>query len=88
MVDKIFKCMLAFFCLLFVSCSAGRDEGKVCIKLPSRAELARAGTDGNIVNIFVTGDYEAKKTVPFDEDNDQTVTFDSIPAGASVGNSV
>lgn len=93
---KFFLASLVFFFALlssFVSCSLGRDEGTVKIAIPSRAALARSrnsnsaarAVDGEYISIFIVGDYEDKKTVPFiDDETAQTVTFDSIPAGASV----
>ncbi|MBP5437478.1 MAG: hypothetical protein J6Y30_05795 [Treponema sp.] len=75
----------------FVSCSLGKDEGTVKIAIPSRSALARSrnsaarAVDGEYISIFIVGDYEDKKTVPFiDDETAQTVTFDSIPAGAAV----
>ncbi|MBQ2207440.1 MAG: hypothetical protein II413_09595 [Treponema sp.] len=91
---KFFLASLVFFFALlssFVSCSLGRDEGTVKIAIPSRSALARSrnsaarAVDGEYISIFIVGDYEDKKTVPFiDAETTQTVTFDSIPAGASV----
>ena len=91
---KFFLLSLVFFFALlssFVSCSLGRDEGTVKIAIPSRAALSRSrnsaarAVDGEYISIFIVGDYEDKKTVPFiDDETAQTVTFDSIPAGASV----
>lgn len=93
---KFFLASLVFFFALlssFVSCSLGRDEGTVKIAIPSRAALSRSrnsnsaarAVDGEYISIFIVGDYEDKKTVPFiDDETAQTVTFDSIPAGASV----
>ncbi len=91
---KFFLASLVFFFALlssFVSCSLGRDEGTVKIAIPSRSALARSrnsaarAVDGEYISIFIVGDYEDKKTVPFiDDETAQTVTFDSIPAGASV----
>lgn len=91
---KFFLASLVFFFALlssFVSCSLGRDEGTVKIAIPSRAALARSrnyaarAVDGEYISIFIVGDYEDKKAVPFiDDETAQTVTFDSIPAGASV----
>lgn len=91
---KFFLASLVFFFALlssFVSCSLGRDEGTVKIAIPSRSALARSrnsaarAVDGEYISIFIVGDYEDKKTVPFiDDETTQTVTFDSIPAGASV----
>lgn len=91
---KFFLASLVFFFALlssFVSCSLGRDEGTVKIAIPSRAALARSrnyaarAVDGEYISIFIVGDYEDKKTVPFiDDETAQTVTFDSIPAGAAV----
>ncbi len=89
---KFFLASLVFFFALlssFVSCSLGRDEGTVKIAIPSRAALARSrnyaarAVDGEYISIFIVGDYEDKKTIPFVE-TAQTVTFDSIPAGAAV----
>lgn len=91
---KFFLASLVFFFVLlssFVSCSLGRDEGTVNIAIPSRAALSRSrnsnsaarAVDGEYISIFIVGDYEDKKTIPFVE-TAQTVTFDSIPAGASV----
>ena len=75
----------------FVSCSLGKDEGTVKIAIPSRSALARSrnsaarAVDGEYISIFIVGDYEDKKTVPFiDDETAQTVTFDSSPAGAAV----
>ena len=91
---KFFLASLVFFFALlssFVSCSLDRDEGTVKIAIPSRSALARSrnsaarAVDGEYISIFIVGDYEDKKTVPFiDDETTQTVTFDSIPAGASV----
>jgi len=91
---KFFLASLVFFFALlssFVSCSLGRDEGTVKIAIPSRSALARSrnsaarAVDGEYISIFIVGDYKDKKTVPFiDDENTQTVTFDSIPAGAAV----
>lgn len=91
---KFFLASLVFFFVLlssFVSCSLGRDEGTVKIAIPSRSALSRSrnsaarAVDGEYISIFIVGDYEDKKTVPFiDDETAQTVTFDSIPAGASV----
>ncbi|MBQ1590766.1 MAG: hypothetical protein II077_01835, partial [Treponema sp.] len=91
---KFFLLSFVFFFVLlssFVSCSLGRDEGTVKIAIPSRSALARSrnsaarAVDGEYISIFIVGDYEDKKTVPFiDDETAQTVTFDSIPAGASV----
>lgn len=91
---KFFLASLVFFftgLTAFVSCSLGRDEGTVKIAIPSRAALARLrnsaarAVDGEYISIFIVGDYEDKKTVPFiDDETAQTVTFDSIPAGAAV----
>lgn len=91
---KFFLASLVFFFALlssFVSCSLGRDEGTVKIAIPSRSALARSrnsaarAVDGEYISIFIVGDYEDKKTVPFiDDETAQTVTFDSIPAGAAV----
>ncbi|MBR4247061.1 MAG: hypothetical protein IKQ13_08700 [Treponema sp.] len=93
---KFFLASLVFFFALlssFVSCSLGRDEGTVKIAIPSRSALSRSrnsnsaarAVDGEYISIFIVGDYEDKKTVPFiDDETAQTVTFDSIPAGASV----
>jgi hypothetical protein len=93
---KFFLASLVFFFALlssFVSCSLGRDEGTVKIAIPSRSALARSrnsnsaarAVDGEYISIFIVGDYEDKKTVPFiDDETTQTVTFDSIPAGAAV----
>lgn len=91
---KFFLASLVFFFALlssFVSCSLGRDEGTVKIAIPSRAALARSrnsaarAVDGEYISIFIVGDYEDKKTIPFiDDETAQTVTFDSIPAGAAV----
>lgn len=91
---KFFLLSLVFFFTLlfsFVSCSLGKDEGTVKIAIPSRAALSRSrnsnsaarAVDGEYISIFIVGDYEDKKTIPFVE-TAQTVTFDSIPAGASV----
>lgn len=89
---KFFLASLVFFFVLlssFVSCSLGRDEGTVKIAIPSRSALARSrnsaarAVDGEYISIFIVGEYEDKKTIPFVE-TAQTVTFDSIPAGASV----
>lgn len=91
---KFFLASLVFFFVLlssFVSCSLGRDEGTVKIAIPSRTALscsrnsnsAARAVDGEYISIFIVGDYEDKKTIPFVE-TAQTVTFDSIPAGASV----
>lgn len=89
---KFFLASLVFFFALlssFVSCSLGRDEGTVKIAIPSRAALSRSrnsaarAVDGEYISIFIVGDYEDKKTIPFVE-TAQTVTFDSIPAGAAV----
>lgn len=89
---KFFLASLVFFFALlssFVSCSLGRDEGTVKIAIPSRSALARSrnsaarAVDGEYISIFIVGDYEDKKTIPFVE-TAQTVTFDSIPAGAAV----
>ena len=93
---KFFLASLVFFftgLTAFVSCSLGRDEGTVKIAIPSRSALARSrnsnsaarAVDGEYISIFIVGDYEDKKTVPFiDDETTQTVTFDSIPAGAAV----
>lgn len=91
---KFFLASLVFFFALlssFVSCSLGRDEGTVKIAIPSRSALSRSrnsaarAVDGEYISIFIVGDYEDKKTVPFiDDETAQTVTFDSIPAGAAV----
>ena len=91
---KFFLASLVFFFALlssFVSCSLGRDEGTVKIAIPSRSALARSrnsaarAVDGEYISIFIVGDYEDKKTIPFiDDETAQTVTFDSIPAGAAV----
>lgn len=93
---KFFLLSLVFFFALlssFVSCSLGKDEGTVKIAIPSRSALARSrnsnsaarAVDGEYISIFIVGDYEDKKTVPFiDDETAQTVTFDSIPAGAAV----
>ena len=91
---KFFLASLVFFftgLTAFVSCSLGRDEGTVKIAIPSRSALARSrnsaarAVDGEYISIFIVGDYEDKKTVPFiDDETAQTVTFDSIPAGAAV----
>lgn len=93
---KFFLASLVFFFALlssFVSCSLDRDEGTVKIAIPSRAALSRSrnsnsaarAVDGEYISIFIVGDYEDKKTVPFiDDETTQTVTFDSIPAGAAV----
>ncbi|HBB13870.1 MAG TPA: hypothetical protein DCZ76_06270 [Treponema sp.] len=91
---KFFLASLVFFFVLlssFVSCSLGRNEGTVKIAIPSRTALscsrnsnsAARAVDGEYISIFIVGDYEDKKTIPFVE-TAQTVTFDSIPAGASV----
>jgi len=93
---KFFLVPLVFFFALlfsFVSCSLGKDEGTVKIAIPSRSALSRSrnsnsaarAVDGEYISIFIVGDYEDKKTLPFvDAETVQTVTFDSIPAGAAV----
>ena len=84
-----------FFASVFAlaSCSAGNDDGCICIALPSREDFSRAGLSAArtaadlYLNVFITGDYEAKKTIPVTEDDEHkvlSVTFDKIPAGAKV----
>lgn len=99
---RIFKRFFNLLAIIFtatlalVSCSAGKDEGSISIALPAREILARAGVsaarDGitdNLCTIFITGDYEAKKTVPMSDAAGTTgelakATFDNIPAGSKV----
>lgn len=99
---RIFKRFFNLLAIIFtatlalVSCSAGKDEGSISIALPAREILTRAGvsaardaTDDNLCTIFITGDYEAKKTVPMSDAAGTTgelarATFDNIPAGSKV----
>lgn len=99
---RIFKRFFNLLAIIFtatlalVSCSAGKYEGSISIALPAREILTRAGvsaardaTDENLCTIFITGDYEAKKTVPMSLDASDTgelakATFDNIPAGSKV----
>lgn len=99
---RIFKRFFNLLAIIFtatlalVSCSAGKDEGSISIALPAREILTRAGVsaarDGitdNLCTIFITGDYEAKKTVPMSDAAGTTgelakATFDNIPAGSKV----
>ncbi|MBR0475538.1 MAG: hypothetical protein IJJ66_01815 [Treponema sp.] len=96
MLKYFFVSTTVFFASVFAlaSCSAGNDDGCICIALPSREDFSRAGlsaartaADLYLINVFITGDYEAKKTIPVtqdDEDKVLSVTFDKIPAGAKV----
>lgn len=96
MLKYFFVSTTVFFASVFAlaSCSAGNDDGCICIALPSREDFSRAGlsaartaTDLYLINVFITGDYEAKKTIPVTEDDEHkvlSVTFDKIPAGAKV----
>lgn len=96
MLKYFFVSTTVFFASVFAlaSCSAGNDDGCICIVLPSREDFSRAGlsaahtaTDLYLISVFITGDYEAKKTIPVTEDDEHkvlSVTFDKIPAGAKV----
>jgi len=94
---KFFKYALVpgffLFAAIFglASCSVGKDEGSISIALPSRAAFAGSETSaaraaaGDYISVFIFGDYQAEKTVPFvDMASESTVTFDSIPSGAVV----
>ena len=95
MLKYFFVSTTVFFASVFAlaSCSAGNDDGCICIALPSREDFSRAGLSAArtaadlYLNVFITGDYEAKKTIPVTEDDEHkvlSVTFDKIPAGAKV----
>lgn len=96
MLKYFFVSTTVFFASVFAlaSCSAGNDDGCICIALPSREDFSRAGlsaartaADLYLINVFITGDYEAKKTIPVTQDDEHkvlSVTFDKIPAGAKV----
>ena len=95
MLKYFFVSTTVFFASVFAlaSCSAGNDDGCICIALPSREDFSRAGLSAArtaadlYLNVFITGDYEAKKTIPVTTDDEHkvlSVTFDKIPAGAKV----
>lgn len=90
---RIFKLALASAAvLLLASCSAGTDEGSVTLSVPRSAYeriASRAAGEGDALTFFITGGYEAKKTVYVDDGalssgGSVTVRFDGVRAGAKV----
>ena len=90
---RIFKfCLTAGILLFLQSCSHQEDDGSVCLNIPSsvcqRLAARDIGDPTDTMTIFVTGDYEAKKTISFSEDNFPaagiTVEFGGIRAGSKV----
>lgn len=90
---RIFKfCLTAGLLLFMQSCSHQEDDGSVSLNIPSsvcqRLASRDIGDPTDTMTIFVTGDYEAKKIIPFPEDNSPaagiTVEFGGIRAGSKV----
>ncbi|MBQ1593292.1 MAG: hypothetical protein II077_14760 [Treponema sp.] len=90
---RIFKfCLTAGLLLFMQSCSHQEDDGSVCLNIPSsvcqRLAARDIGDPTDTMTIFVTGDYEAKKTISFPADNFPAagikVEFGGIRAGSKV----
>lgn len=90
---RIFKfCLTAGLLLFMQSCSHQEDDGSVSLNIPSsvcqRLASRDIGDPTDTMTIFVTGDYEAKKTISFSSDNFPaagiTVEFGGIRAGSKV----
>lgn len=90
---RIFKfCLTAGLLLFMQSCSHQEDDGSVSLNIPSSVCQGLASRDigdpTDTMTIFVTGDYEAKKTISFPEDNFPAagikVEFGGIRAGSKV----
>ena len=90
---RIFKfCLTAGLLLFMQSCSHQEDDGSVSLNIPSsvcqRLAARDIGDPTDTMTIFVTGDYEAKKTISFPEDNFPAagikVEFGGIRAGSKV----
>ncbi|MBQ1796045.1 MAG: hypothetical protein II110_10250 [Treponema sp.] len=91
-VSRIIKlCIIAILLIPLTSCSHQEENGSVCLNIPSSVcerLAARAVSDGETMKVFVTGDYEAKKTVSYSleslEQGGITVEFDGIRGGSKV----
>lgn len=90
---RIFKfCLTAGLLLFMQSCSHQEDDGSVSLNIPSsvcqRLASRDIGDPTDTMTIFVTGDYEAKKTISFPADNFPgagiKVEFGGIRAGSKV----
>ncbi len=90
---RIFKfCLTAGLLLFMQSCSHQEAGGSVCLNIPSsvcqRLAARDIGDPTDTMTIFVTGDYEAKKTISFSENNFPAagikVEFGGIRAGSKV----
>jgi len=90
---RIFKfCLAAGLSLFMQSCSHQEEDGSVCLNIPSsvcqRLAARDIGDPTDTMTIFVTGDYEAKKTISFSENNFPAagikVEFGGIRAGSKV----
>ena len=90
---RIFNfCLAATLLLSLQSCSHQEDDGSVSLNIPSsvcqRLAARDIGDPTDTMTIFVTGDYEAKKTISFPEDNFPAagikVEFGGIRAGSKV----
>ena len=85
-------CLTAGLLLFMQSCSHQEDDGSVSLNIPSsvcqRLASRDIGDPTDTMTIFVTGDYEAKKTISFPADNFPaagiTVEFGGIRAGSKV----
>ena len=68
--------------LMFAACSGEKAAGSVSLELPGRSAFSRDAAS-MYVTVFITGDYQDKQTFAMDDDG-LTVTFDSVPSGASI----
>ena len=68
--------------LMFAACSGEKAAGSVSLELPGRSAFSRDAAS-MYVTVFITGDYQDEQTFAMDDDG-LTVTFDSVPSGASI----
>ncbi|MBP5695141.1 MAG: hypothetical protein J6X11_00665 [Treponema sp.] len=92
--SRIFKLFAATAAILaFASCSHTEEEGSVSLNIPrsvceqivARSPVSTSGSDeGATMKVFVTGDWQATKTVQITGGSGVTIGFDSIPSGSKV----
>lgn len=92
---KLFKFFIASAAIFaFSSCSNAEEEGTVSLNIPSsfceqiaaRAPYSGTSTGGAAteIKVFITGDYEARKTVWLTPGDNITLQFDGIKVGSYI----
>ncbi len=86
-IFKLFAVTVILFA--FASCSHTEEEGSVSFSIPHSvckqiAARAPVSTESTAMKVFVTGDWQATKTVQITGENSVTMEFDGIPSGSKL----